>query len=158
MPDFTGIDLVKRLNELNVDIPVIVVTGDSDVPLAIEAMKLGAADFFEKPFDGDTVVAAVRNVLSGPGRDLDREAAKIAAQERIASLLPRERDVLAGLAAGYPGKTIASNLGISASVVEVHRANMMSKMNAASLSQVVRMAWLAGLPTGEMPPKIDDAG
>src|SRR6516164_7985733 len=120
MPDITGIDLLKRLIELNVNIPVIVITGVGDVPLAVEAMKLGAADFFEKPFDGDVVVAAVRRALAGSVRDAVREAEKVTMQNRIASLSLREREVLAGLAAGHPNKTIAYDLGISQRAVEVY--------------------------------------
>jgi two-component system response regulator FixJ len=93
-------------------------------------MKLGAVDFFEKPFDGDALVAAVRRALAGSARDAVREADKVTIQNQIASLTSRERDVLAGLAAGHPNKTIAHDLGISARSIEVHRANVMSKMNA----------------------------
>jgi two-component system response regulator FixJ len=147
MPDITGIDLLKRLIELNVNIPVIVITGVGDVPLAVEAMKLGAVDFFEKPFDGDVVVAAVRRALAGSVRDAVREAEKITMQSRIASLSLREREVLAGLAAGHPNKTIAYDLGISQRAVEVYRANVTLKMNAKNLAELVRMAWLAEMHT-----------
>jgi len=146
MPEVSGIDLLKRLVEREIKIPVIVITGDGDVPLAVEAMKLGAMDFFEKPFDGDAVVTAVRKALSGWLRDVDREAARVAVQERIAELSPRERDVLAGLMNGYPNKTIAYDLGISPRTVEIYRANLMTKMNAGSLSELVRLVMVAGMP------------
>jgi len=146
MPEVSGIDLLKRLVELEIKIPVIVITGDGDVPLAVEAMKLGAMDFFEKPFDGDAVVAAVGRALSDWHRDVDREAARVAVQERIADLSPRERDVLAGLMNGHPNKTIAYDLGISPRTVEIYRANVMTKMNAASLSELVRLVLVAGTP------------
>jgi len=146
MPEVSGIDLLKRLVELEIKIPVIVITGDGDVPLAVEAMKLGAVDFFEKPFDGDAVVAAVRKALNGWQRDVDREAARVAVQRRIAGLSPRERDVLAGLMAGYTHKAIAHDLGISPRTVDIYRANLMTKMNAANLSELVRLVLLAGTP------------
>ena len=149
MPDITGIDLLKRLIELNVNIPVIVITGVGDIPLAVEAMKLGAVDFFEKPFDGDLVVAAVRRALAGSVRDAVREAEKITMQNRIASLSLRERGVLAGLAAGHPNKTIAYDLGISQRAVEVYRANVTLKMNAKNLAELVR---ISRFPSFQMSP------
>jgi two-component system response regulator FixJ len=144
MPDVSGIELLKRLMELEIRMPVIVITGHGDVPLAVEAMKLGAVDFFEKPFDGDKVVAAVRTALSDWEKDADREAEKADLHQRLATLSARERDVLAGLVAGNPNKTIAYDLGISPRTVEIYRANVMTKMKAGSLSELVRMALLAG--------------
>lgn len=145
MPDLTGIDLLKRLKELNVKIPMIVITGHGDVPLAVEAMKLGAIDFFEKPFDSDRILAAVRNALRNWEKDADREAEKAELHNRIAALSAREKDVLLGLVAGNPNKTIAYDLGISPRTVEIYRANLMTKMQASSLSELVRMALLAGI-------------
>jgi two-component system, LuxR family, response regulator FixJ len=147
MPDVSGIELLKRLIELEIRIPVIVMTGHGDVPLAVEAMKLGAVDFFEKPFDGDKVVAAVRTALSDWEKDADREAEKADLHHRLATLSARERDVLTGLVAGNPNKTIAYDLGISPRTVEIYRANVMTKMKAGSLSELVRMALLAGAPS-----------
>jgi two-component system response regulator FixJ len=145
MPGLSGIELLKRLKELNSGFPVIVMTGHGDVPLAVEAMKIGAADFFEKPFDGDKLVAAVRTALSDREKNADREAEKADLQGRIATLSARERDVLDGLVAGNPNKTIAHDHGISPRTVEIYRANVMTKMRAGSLSELVRMALIAGL-------------
>jgi len=145
MPELSGIDLLKRLTELDVKIPVIVITGHGDVPLAVEAMKLGAVDFFEKPFDGDKVVAAVRMALSDWEKGADREAEKADLHDRLATLSAREKDVLAGLVAGKPNKTIAYDLGISPRTVEIYRANVMTKMKAGSLSELVRMAMVTGI-------------
>jgi two-component system response regulator FixJ len=158
MPDITGIDLMKRLIELNINIPVIVITGVGDVPLAVEAMKLGAVDFFEKPFDGDALVAAVRRALAGSLSDAVRETERITIQNRIAGLSSRERDVLAALAEGHPNKTIAYDLGMSPRAVDVHRANVMRKMNARNLAELVRMAWLAGTATATPRPQIHRSG
>jgi two-component system, LuxR family, response regulator FixJ len=145
MPGLSGIELLKRLRELHIEIPVIVMTGHGDVPLAVEAMKIGAADFFEKPFDSDSIVAAVRAALSNSAKDADREAEKRVFHDRFATLSPRERDVLGGLVAGNPNKTIAHDLGISPRTVEIYRANVMTKMKAGSVSELVRMALIAGL-------------
>ena len=144
MPDVSGIDLLKRLTELDIKIPVIVITGHGDVPLAVEAMKLGAVDFFEKPFDGDKIVAAVQAALSDWRKGADRQAEKADLHNRLATLSAREKDVLAGLVAGNPNKTIAYDLGISPRTVEIYRANVMTKMKAGSLSELVRMALLPG--------------
>jgi two-component system, LuxR family, response regulator FixJ len=144
MPDLSGIDLLKRLTELQIKIPVIVITGHGDVPLAVEAMKLGAVDFFEKPFDGDKIVAAVQTALRDWRKGADREAEKAELHHRLATLSAREKDVLTGLVAGNPNKTIAYDLGISPRTVEIYRANVMTKMKAGSLSELVRMALLAG--------------
>jgi two-component system, LuxR family, response regulator FixJ len=145
MPGLSGIELLKQLRERDVKIPVIVMTGHGDVPLAVEAMKIGAADFFEKPFDSDSIVAAVRAALSNSEKDADREAERRELHARLATLSPRERDVLGGLVAGNPNKTIAHDLGISPRTVEIYRANVMTKMKAGSVSELVRMALIAGL-------------
>jgi two-component system response regulator FixJ len=120
-------------------------TGHGDVPLAVEAMKLGAADFFEKPFDDDALLGAVRAALGNWEKGARHEAERTDLQERLASLTNRERDVLQGLIAGNPNKIIAYDLGISPRTVEIYRANVMTKMKAASLSELVRMALQVGL-------------
>ena len=140
MPGLSGLDLLRRLRELNIGVPVIVITGHGDVPLAVEAMKGGAADFLEKPFDDEALLGAVRSALSKNATDHERQAQKSAIKERLASLSNRERDVLQGLVAGNPNKTIAYDLGISPRTVEIYRANVMTKMQAGSLSDLVRMA------------------
>ena len=145
MPGMSGIDLLRRLKEMGIGLPVIVITGHGDVPLAVEAMKFGAVDFLEKPFDDDVLLASVRSALdrSHASAQLETERAEISA--RIATLTNREHEVLDGLIAGHPNKVIAFDLGISPRTVEIYRANVMTKMKAASLSELVRMALVTGL-------------
>ncbi|HXW23280.1 MAG TPA: response regulator FixJ [Xanthobacteraceae bacterium] len=145
MPQMDGLELLRRLRALDLALPVIVMTGHGDIPLAVEAMKAGAADFFEKPFSDDAMLAAVRRALGRQQQDRARAAERDAVKERLASLSARERQVLEGLVAGKANKVIAFDLGISARTVEIYRANVMTKMEAASLSELVRMALSAGL-------------
>ena len=145
MPGMSGIDLLKRLRELGNDIPVIVITGHGDVPLAVDAMKQGASDFLEKPFEDDLLLRAVRGALRDQASQHEQQSQRIAIEARLASLSPRERQVLEGLVAGHPNKTIAFDLGISSRTVEIYRANVMTKMDADSLSVLVRMALIAGV-------------
>ncbi len=145
MPGISGVELLRRLKNLEAAFPVIVITGHGDVPLAVEAMKLGAVDFLEKPFEDDALIAAVQSALGRHEHDARRAAEKAETFERIASLSERERQVLEGLVAGNPNKTIAFDLGISPRTVEIYRANVMTKMKAKSLSELVRMALLGGL-------------
>jgi two-component system response regulator FixJ len=145
MPGMSGIDLLKRLRELKNQIPVIVITGHGDVPLAVEAMKHGASDFFEKPFDDDLLLRAVRTALRDQASRQEHQALRASIEERLAQLSPRERQVLDGLVIGHPNKTIAYDLNISPRTVEIYRANVMTKMDANSLSDLVRMALIAGV-------------
>ena len=145
MPDISGIDLLRRLKELKIGVPVIVVTGHGDVALAVEAMKIGAADFFEKPFDDDLLLASVRSALREQEGQKKRYAERAEIESRVAALSPRERDVLGGLIEGRANKQIAFDLGISPRTVEIYRANLMNKMQADSLSDLVRMALVAGM-------------
>jgi two-component system response regulator FixJ len=145
MPGISGVELLRRLKSLQVGFPVIVITGHGDVPLAVEAMKLGAVDFLEKPFEDDKLLAAVQSALGRCEYHARRAAEKAETTERIASLSARERQVLEGLVAGHPNKTIALDLGISPRTVEIYRAHVMTKMKAASLSDLVRMALQGGL-------------
>jgi two-component system response regulator FixJ len=145
MPGMSGIDLLRRLKELHVDAPVIVITGHGDIALAVEAMKIGAADFLEKPFEEDVLLASVRSALRQRGADEKRNAERTEIESRLAALSNRERDVLSGLVAGRANKQIAYDLGISPRTVEIYRANLMNKMQAGSLSELVRMALVAGI-------------
>src|SRR5262249_32316041 len=128
MPEVSGIDLVRRLRELKLSVPVIVITAHGDIPLAVEAMRLGAVDFLEKPFEDEVLLASVRSALDRGDRDQKRQAERSEIQRRLAALSNRERDVLQGLVAGRPNKQIAYDLGISARTIENYRANLMIKM------------------------------
>jgi two-component system, LuxR family, response regulator FixJ len=145
MPNVSGIDLLHRLQELQAHLPVIVITGHGDVPLAVEAMKCGALDFLEKPFDDEALLGAVATALRHQGADAKREADRAEIADKLATLSNRERQVLEGLVAGHPNKTIAYDHGISPRTVEIYRANLMSKMGAGSLSDLVRMALIGGV-------------
>jgi two-component system response regulator FixJ len=147
MPGMSGIDLLRRLNELKIGMPVIVITGHGDVQLAVEAMKVGAADFIEKPFDDEVLLAAVRSALGQWEKGVHKDAENAHLTARLAALSNREREVLEGLVAGKPNKVIAFDLGISPRTVEIYRANVMTKMEAASLSDLVRMALISGMLT-----------
>jgi len=145
MPGLSGIDLLRRLNEFEIGMPVIVMTGHGDIPLAVEAMKFGAVDFFEKPFDDEALLAAVRSALAQHKGGAERSAEVSHIHARLKDLSNRERQVLEGLVAGRPNKVIAFDLGISPRTVEIYRANLMTKMQASSLSDLVRMAVVAGI-------------
>jgi two-component system, LuxR family, response regulator FixJ len=149
MPGIDGLQLLRKLRDVGVNLPVIIITGHADVPLAVEAMKAGAADFIEKPFDDEVLLGAVRGTLAFYEAASDRDAERLEIRARLDQLSPREREVLDGLLAGYPNKTIAYDLKLSPRTVEVHRANIMAKMGATSLSSLVRMALTAKvLPAG----------
>jgi two-component system response regulator FixJ len=145
MPDMDGLELLRRLKAKSPQLPVIVMTGHGDVPIAVEAMKLGAADFVEKPFADDVLLGAIQSAIEQGRRQtaLGEIDADIAG--RAASLSERERQVFEGLVAGQSNKMIANKLQISPRTVEIYRANVMTKMQAASLSELVRFAIRAGL-------------
>ena len=145
MPEIDGIELLRRLKKLKVNVPVIVVTGHGDVPLAVEAMKIGALDFLEKPFNDEVMLVSIRLALDRQEQETGRQAERAEIENRLAALSNRERDVLEGLVAGRANKQIAFDLGISPRTVEIYRANLMTKMQAASLSNLVRMALVAGI-------------
>lgn len=145
MPEITGIDLLRRIKESNLDIPVIVITGHGDISLAVDAMKIGAVDFLEKPFDDDLLLAAVRSALNTEAGAAKHKAELADIHDKLAALSNRERQVLEGLVAGKANKVIAFDLGISPRTVEIYRANLMTKMSANSLSDLVRMAMTAGI-------------
>ncbi|MFA5990560.1 MAG: response regulator [Sphingomonas sp.] len=145
MPEMSGLDVQATLNERGVTMPVIVLTGHGDVAIAVKAMKAGAVDFLEKPFDSDLLLAALARGFDRLDSAADVLAKAAEAEVVLGALTARERDVLEGLALGYPNKTIAFDLGISARTVEVHRANVMAKLGARSLSDALRIAFSAGL-------------
>jgi two-component system response regulator FixJ len=145
MPELTGVELIGRLKALGVKDPVIVITGHADVPMAIQAMKAGVADFLEKPFGDDAILGAIRSALARRTGREEADAEREAIKARMATLSQRESEVMEGLVAGHANKVIAYDLGISARTVEVYRANVMTKMQAGSLSELVRMVTVARL-------------
>jgi two-component system response regulator FixJ len=145
MPEMDGLELVRRLNELGITLPVIVMTGHGDVPLAVEAMKAGVVDFLEKPFDDEAMLGAIHAAIDRQGQSDARQDERRAFLQRIESLSSRERQVLEGLIAGKANKVIAHDLDISPRTVEIYRAHVMTKMQAQSLSELVRMALVAGV-------------
>jgi len=144
MPEMDGLELQKRLKEMKIDMPVIVITGHGDVHLAVSAMKSGAVDFIEKPFDDEALLSAIQAALTQHSDDRRRQSLVADVRKRLKALSEREKEVLNGLVAGKPNKIIAYELGISARTVEVYRANVMTKMQADSLSELVRMVLLEG--------------
>jgi len=145
MPGMSGIELVRKLKREGSPCPVILITGHGDVALAVEAMKAGAVDFIEKPFDDEALLGAIRGALESRSNDNGDSSAKREAEARLAELSPRERDVLQGLVAGKINKVIAHDLSISPRTVEVYRANLMAKTGARSMSELMRIALAAGL-------------
>jgi two-component system response regulator FixJ len=145
MPGMTGVELVRKLKGDGSSCPVILITGHGDVALAVEAMKAGAVDFIEKPFDDAALLGAIRNALEARPTEAGDNSAKKDAEARLADLSPRERDVLQGLVAGKINKVIAHDLSISPRTVEVYRANLMAKTGVRSMSELMRLALAAGL-------------
>jgi len=146
MPDMNGLEMVRRLTAMGVRHPVIVMTGHADVPLAIEAVRAGVKDFIEKPFDDEALLASIQIALADQVGITEHEGRDAEVLERLASLSARERQVLDGLVAGHANKVIAYDLEISPRTVEVYRANVMTKMQARSLSELVRMTILVQRP------------
>jgi two-component system, LuxR family, response regulator FixJ len=142
MPGIDGIELIRRLKARGIALPVIVMTGHADVPMAVEAMKEGAVDFLEKPFGDEVFLAAVRSALARQEKNSHHGTQVAEVQGRFEALSVRERQVLDGLVAGKANKVIAYDLGISPRTVEIYRANVMAKMQAKSLSELVRLALL----------------
>ncbi len=136
MPEMNGFELMDALRSHHVTLPVIMITGHGDVPAAVEAIKMGAANFIEKPFDGPVLIETVKRTMREPGAQLRNPRGT---QERIDKLSPRERQVLDLVCAGKLNKTIADVLGISIKTVELHRANMQSKLGARNVQELVRL-------------------
>jgi two-component system response regulator FixJ len=145
MPGIDGIELLKRLKASSRLFPVVIMTGHGDIPLAVEAMKLGAADFLEKPFEDDRLIGMIDAALKKAEPGLKSEAVTLEIASRIAGLSPRERQVMDGLIGGLSNKMIAKEYDISPRTIEVYRANVMTKMQAGSVSELVRLAIRAGV-------------
>jgi two-component system response regulator FixJ len=145
MPHMDGIELLQVIAAKGLEFAVIVITGHGDIPMAVEAMRAGALDFIEKPFEEAAIHASIASALEALEKRKDRDQASEIARERLAALSAREREVLEGLIAGLPNKTIAYDLGISPRTVEIHRAHVMEKMQARSLSELVRLGLSAGI-------------
>jgi two-component system response regulator FixJ len=145
MPGIDGIELLRRMKLLDSRFPIVIITGHGDVPLAVEAMKLGAVDFLEKPFEDDRLIGIIEAAIRQNEPAAKDEAVTQDIAARIESLSPRERQVMDGLIAGHSNKMIARNYDISPRTIEVYRANVMTKMQAGSLSELVRLAMRAGL-------------
>jgi two-component system response regulator FixJ len=145
MPGLDGIELLKRMKAGHCTFPIVIMTGHGDVPLAVEAMKLGAVDFLEKPFEDERLIGMIETAIQQAEPAARSEALTQDIAVRVASLSPRERQVMSGLIAGLSNKLIARDYDISPRTIEVYRANVMTKMQANSLSELVRLAMRAGL-------------
>jgi two-component system response regulator FixJ len=145
MPGLDGIELLKRMKAARSTFPIVIMTGHGDVPLAVEAMKLGAVDFLEKPFEDDRLIGMIEGAIRQAEPTAKSEAVTLDIAARIAILSPRERQVMDGLLAGLSNKQIARDYDISPRTIEVYRANVMTKMQANSLSELVRLAMRAGM-------------
>ena len=145
MPEMDGLELQQHLIDRSLQFPLIVITGHGDVPLAVRAMKAGAVDFIEKPFASEAILNSLDTALARLSIPSEQDPTAVAAATKLALLSPREREVLEGLLAGLPNKTIAYDLAISPRTVEIHRARVMDKMGARSLSELVRLALAAGV-------------
>lgn len=143
MPGMDGLELQQTLSKLYADIPVIVITGHGDVPLAVQAMKAGAVDFIEKPFSDDIILTSIE--AAARSRYVKKTGTGDVIGRRMARLTPREVEVFQQLIRGHPNKVIAYHLNISARTVEIHRARVMEKMEARNLPELVRMAIEGGV-------------
>ena len=148
MPGMSGLELQEALRARGLKLPVIVLTGHGDIAMAVRAMKAGAADFIEKPYNDQVLIDAVHRALAASRSPQPAPADRAGIDARLATLSPREREVMQFVIEGKPNKVIATRLGLSTRTVEVHRAKVMEKMQAASLAELVRMALAAGLSPG----------
>lgn len=143
MPEMDGLEVQREMATRGIDMPVIILTGHGDIAIAVKAMRAGAVNFIEKPYEKEQLLAALDEGFARLDRGHDKEMQASEAKVRLASLTGRERDVLNGLVTGYPNKTIAYDLGISPRTVEIYRANMMEKLRVRSLSEALRIAFIA---------------
>lgn len=143
MPDMDGLQIQQEMVKRGIDMPVIILTGHGDIAVAVKAMRAGAVNFIEKPYEKEDLLRSIEEAFHRLERTHNREMKADEARVRLASLTGRERDVLDGLVAGYPNKTIAYDLGISPRTVEIYRANMMEKLRVRSLSEALRIAFIA---------------
>lgn len=143
MPEMDGLEVQQEMSKAGIDMPIVILTGHGDVSVAVQALRAGAINFIEKPYEKQTLVNAIEEALLRLDRSHDNEMKAIEAHNRLASLTGRERDVLDGLVQGFPNKTIAHDLSISPRTVEIYRANMMEKLRVRSLSQALRIAFIA---------------
>ena len=146
MPDMDGMELQQRLKEMKLDFPVVIVTGHADVALAVRAMKAGAVDFIEKPLEEQAILESLRHAQTRFAAQRASAQAGATAREKLATLTPREREVFDEMVRGKQNKMIAFDLDISPRTVEVHRARVLEKLEARSLSELVRLALAAGIP------------
>ena len=151
MPGMDGLTLLRQIKEHNLPWPVVVMTAHGEVSLAVQALKAGASDFIEKPFPGEVLIDAVLSALETAEETREQAADRADIDKRIRSLTPREREVFEELVAGNQNKVIAYNLGMSPRTAEVHRARVMEKMGARSLSALVRMSVAVGMAPMERP-------
>jgi two-component system response regulator FixJ len=151
MPDIDGVELLRRLRQIDAMLPAIVISGHGDVHMAVEAMKNGALDFIEKPFSEEVLINSITRAVAHAADKVRDDSAILAIQKRLASLSDRERQVLKGVVEGQANKTIAFELGLSPRTVEVYRAGVMGKMQAENLAELVRMVlavdWQLGEPS-----------
>jgi two-component system response regulator FixJ len=154
MPEMDGLDVQRQMKTMGIDMPVVILTGHGDISIAVTAMRAGAFNFIEKPYVKEELIAALQEAFIQLDKDQHKSMQSSEALARLSILTGRERDVLEGLVKGHPNKTIAFDLGISPRTVEIYRANMMEKLNVRSLSEALRIAFIAesaGLP--ESPPR-----
>lgn len=156
MPEMDGLEVQQEMAARGIDMPVVILTGHGDIAIAVKAMRAGAVNFIEKPYEKEALLEAIEEAIARLDRNHDRDLKSHEAKVRLASLTGRERDVLDGLVQGFPNKTIAYDLGISPRTVEIYRANMMEKLRVRSLSEALRIAFIAEGQIAAKPNGRDD--